>query len=702
MGFKDIEIKSSYETGMDDLIQDFYIPVLSSAVKYDRIAGFFSSSSLAIAAEGIVGFLDKGEKMRIIACPKLNQHDVEIMRLAEENPQKYMEEYIGIDLCICEDLFEQQHVNALGWMLAKGILEIKIAFVYENGKLCLDNKGIFHQKVGILYDEDGNIISFSGSINESANGWLKNIEEFKVFRSWNAEQKTEYMDPDIKKFEEFWNKGRTYVKLYSLPEAIKDRLITYAQDFDKEKLLAKQYKKEKQYKKNSDKLGLYYYQKEAIKKWRDNNFKLLLQMATGTGKTRTAIGAMVDILNKNDKLLVIISCPQGTLSLQWKEEIDSLELEIEKSYVIDGTNSRWKGNIQEAILKLEIGYYDSVVIYTTHETGSKVDFTKVINNASENIRILFIGDEAHGLGSAIHRKGLLERYDYRLGLSATPSRWFDESGTVFLEKYFGKDCYEFSIADALIEINPKTNKTFLVNYYYHLSFVDLSQNELEQYRKLSVEVTKLRRFSKEADEYAARLEQLLFKRANIIKNAEFKYIELRNIIKCRENIKDMIIFVSDEQLESVLSILAEYRIPAHRLTQNEKTVSDAKYGGKTERQDIIDKFKNGNYKVLVAIKCLDEGIDIPTASCAILMASSTNPREYVQRIGRVIRQAPGKEQADIFDISIRPCARKIGIPGMEEFEKMVIEKERNRLIDISSNALNNADALQLIDSVREV
>ncbi|MEW9080848.1 DEAD/DEAH box helicase family protein [Terrisporobacter glycolicus] len=701
MSFKDIEIKSSYETGIDDLVEDFYVPVLENAVRYDRIAGFFSSSSLAIAAKGIVGFLEHGKKMRIIACPKLNVKDAEVLRIAQVNPKKYLEEHLLDELYICEDTFEQQHVNAMGWMLAKGLLEIQIAFVYKNGKLCMDNEGIFHQKVGILYDVDENIVSFSGSVNESANGWLKNIEEFKVFRSWKSEQKEEYMDPDIRKFNEFWYKERPYVKMYTLPKAVEQKLISFSKDFNIEKLLVKNYKRERKYKENSDKLGLFYYQKNAIKKWKNNNEQLLIQMATGTGKTRTAIGCISEKLKDVDKLLIIIACPQGTLSLQWKKEIDTLSIGMEKYYVIDGTNAKWKNDLKELILKMEIGYYENVVVYTTHSTCSKNEFIDITSKCDKSIKILFIGDEAHGLGSGVNRRGLIDRYEYRIGLSATPSRWFDESGTIVLEKYFGNNYFEFSIADALTEINPLTKKTFLVNYYYEIKYVELTERELDRYRRISNDVIKLRRFAKNSDEYAERLENLLFKRANIIKNAEAKYDKLREILDEINNIKDTIIFVSSEQIELVLKIMGEYKIPAHRLTQNEKTTPDEKYDGKTERQDIIDKFKEGYYKVLVAIKCLDEGIDIPSASCAILMSSSTNPREYVQRIGRVIRQAPGKEKAIIYDISIKPCAKKLGILELEKFEKMVIEKERNRLMDISTNALNNSEALKLINSVME-
>lgn len=242
MSFKDIILKSSYETEMDDLINDFYNPILSEAKRYDRIAGFFSSSSLAIAAQGIVGFLKGGEKMRLIVCPKLNPNDLEIIQIAEKNPQDYLDRYLINDLEDLEDFFEQQHVNALGWLLAKGILEIKVAFIYKEGKLSTD-EGIFHQKIGIVYDEEGNIVSFSGSINESANGWLNNIEEFKVFRSWKSEQKEEYMIPDIEKFNDFWEGKRKYVEIYSVPDSVKRKLLTYGDSFHKEQLLVKNYKK---------------------------------------------------------------------------------------------------------------------------------------------------------------------------------------------------------------------------------------------------------------------------------------------------------------------------------------------------------------------------------------------------------------------------------------------------------------------------
>ncbi|WP_316104164.1 helicase-related protein [Terrisporobacter othiniensis] len=700
MNYKNMNFKSSYETGQDDLLESFYIPVLENAIQYDRIAGFFSSSSLAIASKGLVGLIKNRGKMRLIACPQLQKDDVEIIKQVYEGEISLLEKNLINSISSVEDEFENNHVKALGWMLSKGFLEIKIAIPVKTSMYAFSNTGskaIFHQKVGILKDKDGNKISFSGSINETALGWIDNIEEFKVFKSWVTEQNNYLLD-DIKKFNEFWNNERNNVKVVDLPNAVKEKLIKKSKDFDINTIDLKMYKKAKKVKQVKDKLSLFFYQKDAINKWKDNNYKLLFQMATGTGKTRTAIGCTVESLNISNKLLIIVSCPQGTLSLQWKREIDELNLGIDYSEVIDGTNKKWKDNLEEILLKISIGYYDTAIIYTTHITCSKEDFIQRLKKRKSNIKTLFIGDEVHGLGATKTRLGLLEEYDYRVGLSATPSRWFDESGTYLLEEYFGNESFEFSISDALTTINPLTGKTFLVNYYYNIEFVKLDDDEIQSYKKLSSDIRKLKLCKQKSEDYADIIERLLFKRANIIKNAINKYEKLQEILHNMEKIEDLIIFVSSEQLEGVLKILSDMKVPAHKLTQNEGTTPNPIYNGLTEREYIINKFKERKYKVLVAIKCLDEGIDIPSASKAILMANSTNPREYVQRIGRVIRQNKDKKYAVIYDISIEPSYNRIDDEDIRTFEKMVCAKERIRLEEIALNAINNADAILKIEN----
>lgn len=697
--FINLNLKSSYETGQDDLVEEFYVPVLRCATSYDRIAGFFTSSSLAIAAKGMAGFIKNHGVMRLIACPRLDEEDAKILELVNSNPETFLEKKYQNMFANLEDSLQDQHIAALGWMIANGYLEIRLAIVTDGGKFFtgaeVEQSGIFHQKVGIFTDVEGNKISFSGSINETASGWLHNVEEFKVFSSWNEEKK--YFLQDEQKFYDFWNNKRKNVRIYDLPSSVKKRLIEKSKSFSKERNLLKTYKNYIEKKQAYDlSLSLFFYQKEAVKKWINNDYKLLFQMATGTGKTRTAFACIAELLLTKHKLIVIVACPQGTLSLQWKAEIEKLPFEFGMSEVIDGTNKKWRSSLQEVILRITTGFYDNSIIFTTHATSSKPDFTNIINDSSSNIEYLFIGDEAHGLGAVQSRKALLERYKYRIGLSATPSRWFDESGTKVLDSYFGEELFEFSIRDALTTINPLTGKTFLVPYSYNLEFVDLTEKELADYAKISKDVRKLRRCSKDSDEYSKRMERLLFKRANIIKDAENKYGKLREILESMDEIMDLIIFVSPDQIDRVMQILYELRISAHSFTQAAGTVVALKFDGLTERQHIIKHFKEGHYKTLVAIKCLDEGIDIPSAQNAIIMASSTNPREYIQRIGRVIRQSPGKARANIWDITIRPSVSQLSDPDLIEFDKMICEKEKQRIYDISENALNNIEALKIL------
>ena len=220
MNFKELNIKPCYESGVDDIIEDYYVPVLGASVHYDRIAGFFASSSMAVAARGLSEFIQNGGKMRLITSPRLNSDDLEVVRKIAENSEDLSLRDFGIDTDNLETEFEKNHVKALGWMLSSGLLEMKLAIVFnEDGTICdnetISEKGLFHQKVGILRDKDGNELSFSGSINETAAAWVNNDEEFKVFKDWTDSH--DYYVRDKIRFDEIWNGDRKNVKVFNLP-----------------------------------------------------------------------------------------------------------------------------------------------------------------------------------------------------------------------------------------------------------------------------------------------------------------------------------------------------------------------------------------------------------------------------------------------------------------------------------------------------
>lgn len=699
--FKDISLKASYESGVDDLVQEFYVPVLSCSDSYDRIAGFFSSSSLAVAAEGIAGLIQNQGRMRLLASLKLSAEDAEILKSSSNPSAAFFEDRLLSELDQIRTEFERDHIQALGWMLANGYLEIRLAYGVGKNPASQQNK-LFHQKIGVLTDLDGNHLSFSGSINESASGWLENIEEFKVFQEWRPGQEEFYLS-DKNRFDEFWSGARDYVRVVDVPQAVKERLIQEGAGFSAERLLARHYLKRKQEKSVWNRLSLFPYQRDALEMWIANEHHLLFEMATGTGKTRTALACVNHVLEREAKCVVIIACPQTTLSRQWKEnEVEPAGFAFDAAMIADGTNPGWRRELETMLKQVSTGFYSRAVVYTTHDTASSGDFTGLIQQSNPNINFCFVADEAHGLGALNSKRALLERYEYRIGLSATPKRWFDEYGTQVLSAYFGDKSFVFSISDALTTINPLTNKPFLVNYYYEPVFVTLSDDELEQYRRMSNRIKKLSFFAKSSDEYQSRYESLLFARANIHKNAENKYAALEVVLSKIGKVENTLLFVSAAQIDRVMEMLKQHGITAHRFTEKQGASPQKKYGGLSERQYLIRHFKEKDYQTLVAISCLDEGIDIPSADTAILMSSSTNPREYVQRIGRVIRQASGKAHARIYDFIVEPSWEQDLPPELKAFEKHIFEKELQRAADMAMNAINNASVQTVLDQkIRE-
>lgn len=701
---KDLDIKGCYESGVDDIIELFYEPALSSAVKYDRIAGFFSSSALAVAARGLAPFIASGGKMRLIASPNLDPADKSVIEKFASDPDLVTPEELSFKIDVLENEFQRNHVKALGWMLANDYLEIKLAVVVNNsGYPCSPNEivrsGLFHQKVGILTDCTNNKISFSGSINETASAWINNDEEFKVFKSWDSS--CSYFEKDQQRFEEMWEGKRSNLRLYNLPSAVKEQLIVYSSDFTSESISLESYQNYKRTKSSSE-IPLFPYQKDAVELWKNNDYKLLFQMATGTGKTRTAIAGIHYLLHSVERLMVVVSTPQGTLSKQWKEEVEKLHVKFDQSSIIDGTVVGWKNRLESIMLNIITGLSSNGIIYTTHTTSSSSKFTELVKQyQQEKINFLFVGDEAHWLGAQKLKNALLPQYRYRIGLSATPSRWFDDYGTLVLQEYFGSKEFEYSIKEALTNINPITGKHFLVNYYYNISKVQLTEEETDNYRKITKKLVALSGLKDRDEESAKRYNLLLTRRAEILKNAENKYAELETIldnIQKEGPLENLLIFVSTQQIERVEEILRSKRIPFNRLTEKQKNTPDKKYLGKTERQFIIDNFKKQICKVIVAIKCLDEGIDIPVASRGILMASGTNPREYIQRIGRIIRQSDNKDFAHLYDI----CVEKTSNISIDEerIESSIRKKECARLEEIAENAINSVSATKVITSLK--
>ena len=695
----EINIKKAYSSDDSNILEKFYIPALECAQKYSRLTGYFSSTSLFLAARGISGLIKNHGTIRLIASPFFSADDIEVILNSKLNEAFLSETLIRT---IDEEELTSNHNNLelLANLLETSKLEIKIAVVFNKKDVPLtsgeiDSTGIFHQKVGILTDSKDNTITFSGSINETAAGWTSNIEEFKVFRGWIQEEE-EYVQSDIIKFEKYWNGIASNIKIYNLPTAVKEHILkinTYTKSTD-----GKLNKNNDQEHKTVN--ALFGYQQNAILSWENNNYKGIFEMATGSGKTYTALNCCLRLFALKPTFITIISCPYNHLLVQWEKEIRKLNIEF-KILICDSSNSLWKEKILEYLTKFL--FYDqfNFIILTTHTTLSSEIFRSCIERFSR-IPFFLIADEVHGLGANISKKGLLSQYIYRLGLSATPKRWFDEEGTEYLYEYFDKVVFEFTLKDAITQINPLTKKTYLTPYYYKIKFTILSDVELQEYLKFTrrILVTSNKSLLVNGEKI---LRLLIFKRSNIIKNCSNKLEIFKSILEeiqsKEKNLCGTIVYCSPQQMPSVVNILNDKGLIFNKITMNEGTNPLEQYGNISQREYILNNFASGDFQVLIAIKCLDEGVDIPMAKNAILLSSSGNPREYIQRIGRVIRRYKDKTSATIYDILVSPSQYSQD-KDLQLIEEKIFDKEMMRVKEIAINSINNIDIIQQLSNIK--
>ena len=684
LGLRNIPLKKSYDSDSDNILTDFYIPALSNSVQYKRLTGFFSSSTLAIAAKGVSKLISNGGNMKLVTGARFRKADIEAIKEAYERPERVIEGIMLKELDDLEGRFIEDHVRALGWMVANKKLEIKVAIIldeegYPLEEKTLEKKGIFHQKVGILEDAEGNRLSFSGSENESASGWLSNIEEFKVFRSWMEPEK-DYLEADLDKFQKFWTGYPKRAQVMDIPNAVKKRLIEIAPD-DIEELDLDRWLTYRR------RIRLKDFQKGAVNSWLTAGKKGIFEMATGTGKTICALECLAAAQKTEKRLVTVITVPYVHLAKQWIREIEKFGIQSEK-IIADSSNPGWKDKLADYIFDIINGVMEKLIVLTTHATFSSDDFIELMKRI--NVKLYLVADEVHGVGAPKRKNGLIENYGFRLGLSATPKRYFDLEGTEELYQYFGDVVFEFSLKKAI-------EGGFLTPYDYKPYFTELTEAEMMRYEEETARVCKAYYQSKDDDKRRQWFSLLCIRRQDIIKNATNKYSVFKRILDHLSEIKHCLVYCSPQQIDTVQDILNRRSIIQHKFTQIEGTRPEAKYGGISERQFLLKNFSNGKFQALVAMKCLDEGVDIPSAKIAIMLTNSGNPREYVQRRGRVLRRFPGKRYAVIYDIIVIPSLHLDIAAEFKELEKGILLKEFKRYREFALSARNRVECLKKIE-----
>lgn len=690
MSFKDLSIKNEYRSFNDNIVKDFYIPVLGEAILYQRAVGFFSSSALVMLANGIEGLIKNGGRIEIVASPRLSKEDVDEISRGYEL-RKVIEQALLRELDAlpveCETL---SYVDSL---VATGKLDIKIAFLSSHKEIAM-----YHEKMGLMTDGDGNVIAFSGSMNESENAFSMNYEAFDVFCSWTEDKKR--VQKKQLAFQAIWEDYEPGIQTIEFPDVVCRKLYSYNQE------LAGRYPEvSEQENFNAHPEGAMYlpvhfharpYQENAVVEWKKHGYRGIFDMATGTGKTLTALLGLWQLFTDNqERLAIIITCPYQHLVDQWVEDIETFGIRPIIGYS-DSPQKKWKKNLEQAVRSFRLGVLNFFCFITTNASF-------VTKKVQEQMGLLgadtvYVVDEAHNMGAGYYRKYLPENIGYRLALSATLERYQDEAGTAALSSYFGEKCITYSLKEAI-------RSGMLTRYYYYPILTYFDRDELDDYLGLTVQISqamKKKNGKMVLSEYA---KQLLMRRSKIIAGAKGKLPELKRQMEPHISEKHILIYCGsatikenedDEfgrrQIDLVSEMLGnDLGMRVGRFTSRENI---------KERAQIRDAFSKGDLlQALVAIKCLDEGVNIPNIQTVFILASSTNPKEYIQRRGRVLRKALGKDYAVIYDFVTLPFpVNEIGTQSESVIHatKGLIKRELIRMLDFAELAENPSKTFDLV------
>ena len=657
MSLKDCIIKTEYRSPVDNVITEFYIPLLSEAKLYKRAVGFFSSTALIEVSKGISKLALNGGKIKIVASPYLSEEDIMAIKKGYNDRDKIIENALLRQITNkISDYYSLERLNLLAHLISNNILDIKIAYLEKNGMI-----GMYHEKMGLIEDFEGNVVAFSGSMNESATAMSANYETIDVFCNWKQSEK-ERVDLKEKAFMSIWNDNEVNIKVVEFPklsEAIIDKYKKKNVNFKIDDQEFKDLKTKIDIKIPND-ISLYSYQKEAINNWKLKNYCGIFDMATGTGKTYTALAAIEDIYNNlNRNLAVIIVCPYQHLVEQWV--VDIKKFGVYPIICYSSSHQRnWKDNVKISVKNYNLKLLKFFCIITTNATFSSSFLQKQIRALNGNI--LLVIDEAHNFGARNLNKALPENIPYRLALSATLERHGDIEGTEKLYDYFGKKCIEYTLKEAI-------SHNMLTPYYYYPIIVTLDESELSSYveltKKLITSINKHRSKDKKNIRLNDYEKMLLIKRARIVAGAKNKLIELKRIMLDYRNNNHILVYCGATTINDF--DYDEYTVDAEEIRQIDAVTNllgntlDMKVCQFTSKETIKDRenikkaFEDGDFiQALIAIRCLDEGVNIPSIETAFILASSTNPKEYIQRRGRVLRKFKGKKFARIYDFITLP------------------------------------------------
>lgn len=666
------EFPVTIDTSSSDIIAEFFVPALNASVRYDRGVGYFSAGWLRLTAHGMVAFAANGGRARWVTSPILDEDDwIALQQGAAARQDIALWTALERNISELAKALEKDTLSALAWMVADDILDFRLAL--PRNKL---SGGEFHDKFGIFTDGDGNRVSFNGSYNESIQG-TRNYESIRIFSSWHPSY-APLVQSDYERFDRLWNNLDSNVQVYTLPDAarasiLKLRTSPRPYNVPNRNILTLSVVEPR----IPPELALRDYQLNAIQAWFANQWRGILEMATGTGKTKTSLSAMARLYDRERRLAVIISVPYQHLVDQWFEDAKAFGLQPILAYK---RKADWLNKLHQQVLEYNHGDRKIISVITTHTTFIESDFQNIISTLQSPS--LLIADEVHHLGALRSRTALPENISARLGLSATPDRWYDDSGTAVLRHYFGDTVFQLGLSDAI-------KRGILVPYLYYPQVVELTLDEMAKYQKISDQISKLAAIlsTKHDDSLEDRLEKLRFQRTRLLNSASGKFKVLKGLITNIPDAQHTLFYCSPEQIDQVCHVVGwECKWNINRFTAEEDNA---------ERQRLLADFDDGHIQSLVAMKCLDEGVDVPSTRTAYILASSSNPREFIQRRGRVLRRAPNKEIATIYDFIVVPPQSWYSENSINS-DKGIVERELRRFKEFADSAQNKHQALSVV------
>lgn len=671
-----LNLEQSYHKPENDIAKEFYLPCLAGASNYDRAVGYFSSAIYLLAWPSLKKFIANDGKIRIICSPVLSERDSNALF------EGYSERSFTVQ---SELLLEEFHrmlkaeqsmkpAKILSTLVALGHIDFRIAWVGESASA--KSRRLFHDKLGIFKDESGNSVVFKGSMNETWAGLSLdgNLESVDVFLSWSNAREQERVTDEVLYFERLWNDEFKGVTVRPLSEVSRDKLVGSADIENLENLIddiCLELAVDNQWNptRKSENRILRPHQLAALEAWENCGRRGIFKHATGSGKTFTALCAINDSINRSEIPLILV--PSELLLEQWEAELRASFEDCGLALLVcGGGNIKWRTENLLRQWTRRPSSRKTRIVLAMMQTASSDSF---LNLCVPGDHIFLVADEVHRLGSTTYKKILNFDSGPRLGLSATPERAGDNDGTDAIFSYFnGIVPPPFTLQDAI-------SSGALTQYAYHIYRVPLSAEEEEKWAKYTKEIRKLyaqtQASGENRDHATDQLKFKLIERARIAKKAVAKIKMAASIVK--EHFKEgnrWIVYCDDnEQLTKVVKEIRNF------VTGSVYEYHSKMSGNKEKTLELFDK--SGG--VVVSIRCLDEGVDIPSVDTALILASSKNPREYIQRRGRVLRRYEGKRIAYIHDVLVTPT-----INPDESTETSLVLGEISRAIEFGRSALN--------------